>query len=128
MIPDSSSRDQSNPETAPQVPPPRTAEGEQAGELDRTSLDLEDLNILTPAEREILAELQALAAAGVEAIDEALLARIKSTIHWSFDDPESMKRAVVFAAHDPFLRREVEAINREFAVADRDGLKDLEDY
>ena len=81
-------------------------------------------NPLTVEEQGILEELQRLAAAGCEEVPPELLDRIEQTVKWSYDDPASLERAAFFMAHDPFLRREAQAINEEFSVADGDGLED----
>ncbi len=75
-------------------------------------------NPLTPEEQAILEKLQQLAAAGVEEVDPEFIQYIDRTIKWSFDDPESVKRALYFMARDPFYQREVRIINAEFAAAE----------
>lgn len=78
-----------------------------------------DRNILSEAEIDLLHELQRLAAAGCAEVPEELEARIKQTITWSYSDPASIKRAVYFMAHDPFLQREVKDIEADFAAWDK---------
>jgi hypothetical protein len=46
------------------------------------------------------------------------------SMKWSYDDPVSLARAAELMAYDPFMRREIDAINREFSVCDADGLED----
>jgi hypothetical protein len=82
-------------------------------------------NVLTPDEQRLLAKLQQLAAERKDEIDAETAELAKKVLHWSWDDPASVERAAYFMAHDPFIRREVEAINREFACADSDGLESL---
>ena len=45
-------------------------------------------------------------------------------LQWSYADTVSIERAVAFMALDPFLRREVEAINADFADTLMDGLEE----
>jgi len=75
-------------------------------------------------EQALLEELKRLAHAGCEEVPPELIARIKTTIHWSIDDPDSVERAMYFMEEDPFLRREVNLIQAEFAPAEMDGLED----
>jgi hypothetical protein len=80
------------------------------------------LAVLTAEERQLLAELQRLFDAGVEEVDDAFAARLRATLRWSDDDPASPERAACFAAHDPYLQREMRAIQRDFAWLDlQDG-------
>lgn len=81
-------------------------------------------NPLTADEQAILAELQRLFDTGCEEVPDELIARIRSTIHWRRDDPVSVERALYFAEHDPFLKRESDLITEEFAFTARDELAD----
>lgn len=81
-------------------------------------------SILTPEELGILEELRQLAGQGAQEVPVELIARMERCLKWDYDDPASLKRAAYFAAHDPFLRREVATINAEFCVAESDGLED----
>jgi hypothetical protein len=83
-----------------------------------------DPSKLTPDELMLLQRLQKLASEGCEEIDEETTAMAKRLLKWSWDDPASLERAAYFMAFDPFMRREIEAINREFAPAENDGLED----
>jgi hypothetical protein len=56
-------------------------------------------------------------------IDQYVLMRASSSLKWSYDDPKSLAVAMDLMANDPFLRKEMEAINREFKCADSDGLE-----
>jgi hypothetical protein len=84
-----------------------------------------DPSKLTPDELMLLQRLQKLAAEGCEEIDEETTAMAKRVLKWSWDDPASIERAAYFSGFDPFLRRESDAISKEFAVADNDGLEDF---
>jgi hypothetical protein len=79
--------------------------------------------ILLPEELMILNRLRELAAAGKEEVDAETLVLIDQHIHWSLDDPESLKRSAYFMTQDPFLKREIDQINREFAQTEGDGLE-----
>jgi hypothetical protein len=80
--------------------------------------------ILTPEEQMILDRLCRLAAEGKEEVDAETIALAEKHLKWSFDDPASLERAAYFMAHDPFMIREVRAINEEFACTEGDGLED----
>ena len=43
---------------------------------------------------------------------------------WSYGDSASLERAAELMASDPFLRREIDAVNKEFTCAESDGLED----
>ena len=86
-------------------------------------VEADEETLLLPEELRVLNRLRELAAAGKEEVDEATIALIDQHIHWEADDPEAMKRAAYFMTQDPFLKREIEQINREFSHADSDGLK-----
>ncbi len=46
------------------------------------------------------------------------------SLAWDYADPSSVKAATDLMATDPFLRRESEAINKEFAITQSDGLEE----
>ena len=80
---------------------------------------------LTPDEQRLLRKLQQLAADGKQEIDAETAELAKLVLHWNWDDPASLERAAYFMAHDPFIHKEVEAINREFTCAEGDGLENF---
>lgn len=43
---------------------------------------------------------------------------------WSYGDGPSLEQAAERMASDPFLRREIDAVNEEFACAESDGLEE----
>ena len=55
-------------------------------------------------------------------VDQFILFRAGRSLKWSYDDPHSLSQAMDLMARDPFLRKEMEAINREFMCAEGDGL------
>ncbi len=83
-----------------------------------------DRSFLTPEENSVLEKLQELAKDCKQEVDPEVISLANQFLKWSYDDPASLARAVYFMAHDPFLRREVEAIKAEFAAVEFDGLED----
>jgi hypothetical protein len=45
------------------------------------------------------------------------------SLQWSYDDPASLEKATEIMALDPFMRREMEAVNRDFAALEAGGLE-----
>ena len=58
-------------------------------------------------------------------VEEFVWSLVARHLKWSYSDPASLDRAMEFAALDPFLRREIEAINADFAAGESDGLEEL---
>lgn len=82
---------------------------------------------LTPQEERLIKALrllQQLEATTPEQVERFVWSLAARYLTWSYSDPASLTRAMAFAALDPFLRREVEAINVEFACTEADGLED----
>ncbi len=77
---------------------------------------------LTPQEKVLLEELQQLAAEGKQEVDREMVALASRSLQWHFADAASLARAANFMAQDPFMRREVEAINQEFDCFQGDPL------
>jgi hypothetical protein len=48
---------------------------------------------------------------------------VGQNLKWSWDDPDSLRRAAQFMGLDPDIRRESRAITEEFACAEGDGLE-----
>jgi hypothetical protein len=71
--------------------------------------------ILTTEEQAMLEELQRLAAEGHTEIPEEVLTRMDQVLLWSLDDPDSVQRALYFAARDPFYQRAVQEIEEDLA-------------
>ena len=81
---------------------------------------------LTPQEKrlvEALRLLQPLEPTAADQVERFVWDIVARTLKWDYSDPASLDRAAAFAALDPFLRREVEAVNAEFAAAEGDGLE-----
>jgi hypothetical protein len=95
------------------MPPPGVP---QAGDLKLSAWEERLVRTLR-----LLAEIEPSAPAQVEEFVWSLVAR---SLKWSYSDPASIARAVSFMQLDPFLKREVEAINEDFASALGDGLED----
>jgi hypothetical protein len=66
--------------------------------------------------------LRSLDAAALDRAEELVWSLVGRTLKWSYDDPGSLERAQAFAALDPFLRRESEAVDADLAGAADDGL------
>jgi hypothetical protein len=82
---------------------------------------------LNPQEQRIIKTLRLLSKlepTTTEQVEEFIWSLVARYLTWSYSDPDSLARAQEFAALDPFLRREVEAINEEFACTEGDGLED----
>ena len=45
-------------------------------------------------------------------------------LSWSYTDNESLLHVAELMARDPFVQREIEAINTEFQGAEADGLEE----
>jgi len=58
-------------------------------------------------------------------VEDHLWTLVAKHLKWSWDDPESIKRTLPFAALDPYLKRESDLISEEFACAEGDGLEGL---
>ncbi|HKI38135.1 MAG TPA: hypothetical protein VKA46_40150 [Gemmataceae bacterium] len=76
------------------------------------------------ADQGFLKLLRLLPPGEAQLLDQYALILAGRALKWSYDDAESLKVAAELMGRDPFLRREVEAINKEFACTDMDGLKD----
>ncbi len=71
-----------------------------------------------------LATLQRLPPALGQLVVEYAMFVAGTALQWSYGDPASLDRATEFMALDPFFQKEMEAINRDFAPAEGDGLED----
>jgi hypothetical protein len=81
---------------------------------------------LTPKEHRLIQTLRLLQQADPVArlqVEEFIWSLVGRQLHWSFDDPASLDRAAAFAALDPTQRREMDAIEADFAAAESDGLE-----
>ena len=58
-------------------------------------------------------------------VESHLWTLVAKHLKWSWDDPESMKRTLPFAALDPYLKRESALITEELACTEGDGLEGL---
>jgi hypothetical protein len=81
---------------------------------------------LTPEEHRLIQTLRLLYRVSPDArlqIEQYVWSLVGQQLRWSFDDPGSLERAAEFSALDPTLRREMEAIEADFALAQNDGLE-----
>ena len=82
---------------------------------------------MTPQESRIIKALrllQQLESTCTDQVEEYLWTLVGKHLKWSYDDPPSIERSMEFMALDPFLRREIEEINAEFACTLKDGLEE----
>src|SRR5260370_10628992 len=66
--------------------------------------------------------LQLLSPGDAQIIDQYVLFRAACLLKSRYADHQSLSLAMDLMARDPFLRKEMEAINREFKCAESDGL------
>jgi hypothetical protein len=60
----------------------------------------------------------------LEKTEQFVWSLVAESLKWNYGDPDTLARAMKFAALDPFLRKEVERVESEFANAESDGLED----
>jgi hypothetical protein len=70
-----------------------------------------------------LKALRLLPPSDAQLIDQYVLFRAASSLKWRYDDPQSLSTAMDLMARDPFLRKEMDAISREFKCTEGDGLE-----
>ena len=83
---------------------------------------------LSEREEKLIATLRLLVRIAPSAWDEIerfLWTLVERDHKWSYDDPASMQLALEFMALDPFLKRESDAITKDFASTLGDGLEHL---
>ena len=78
---------------------------------------------LTPVEAKVVELLRTLPETAAQEVVEFAAFKATRRPHWSYDDPESLARAMERMASDPELLREMQAIERDFAPALNDGLE-----
>jgi hypothetical protein len=83
---------------------------------------------LSEQEQRLIKALRLLTAILPDAADQVeyhLWGLVGQHMNWSYDDPESIRRTLPFAALDPYLKRESDAITAEFGCTEGDGLEGL---
>ncbi len=70
-----------------------------------------------------LKALRLVSSKDAQLIHQYVLMRASSSLKWSYEDPKSLSIAMELMASDPFLRKEMKTINREFSCAESDGLE-----
>jgi hypothetical protein len=75
-------------------------------------------------EQKIIEGLRQLPPSGIKEVEDFVVFLAARNVSWSYGDPKSTARAVNLMAQDPFMQREMQAINEEFRVAEADGLED----
>ena len=86
-----------------------------------------DVLPLTSQEQRLIKTLRLLQSLEPKCIDQAeefVWTLVGKHLKWSYSDSASIERSMAFMALDPFLRREVEAINDDFACTLMDGLEE----
>jgi hypothetical protein len=79
---------------------------------------------VTSQEQRVLALLRQLPPTAVNEVEDFVVFLAARSATWSYSDPSSIEHAARLMASDPFLRREVEAINADSSAAESDGLED----
>ena len=80
---------------------------------------------LQPHEAKLIELIRCLPSEAAREIEDFVSFKAARTTTWSYDDPASIAHAMERMANDPQVRREVEAIERDFAPALSDGLENL---
>jgi len=75
-----------------------------------------------PTNKGFLRTLALLSPHDAPLVEQSVLFRAGRSLKWTFADRETLCQAMDLMARDPFLRKEMEAINREFICAEGDGL------
>jgi hypothetical protein len=79
---------------------------------------------LSTDEQKIIQALRQLPPSGKKEVEDFVTFLAARNVQWSYSDPESVAHAVDLMSRDPFIRREIEAINEVFKVAEADGLEE----
>jgi hypothetical protein len=80
---------------------------------------------LHPNEAKLIELIRSLPASTAREIEDFASFKAARTAAWSYDDPDSIARALDRMGDDPEIIREVQAIERDFAPAVNDGLEKL---
>jgi hypothetical protein len=75
-------------------------------------------------EQKIIEGLRQLPPSGIKEVEDFVVFLAARNISWNYSDSESTSRALDLMARDPFIQREMKAINEEFRIAESDGLED----
>jgi hypothetical protein len=78
---------------------------------------------VTTNEQQLLQLIRKLPPAAVEEVRDFTLFLAARHCSWDYSDAASVAEATDLMAADPFMRRELEAMNAEFLVVESDGLE-----
>jgi hypothetical protein len=79
---------------------------------------------LSVAEQQIVGLMRELPPAALQEVHDFVAFLVARHCGWTYGDRPSVERAVDSMACDPFLQREIHAINDDFACAESDGLEE----
>lgn len=78
---------------------------------------------ITASEKKVLGLMRQLPPGAVQQVQDFVVFLAARHCDWSYGDAASLDSAVELMASDPFLAREIRAVNEDFAVAEVDGLE-----
>ncbi len=78
---------------------------------------------LSASEKRVVGLMRQLPPTAVQEMQDFAVFLVARHCGWSYADVASVERAVALMASDPFVLREIHAINDEFACAETDGLE-----
>jgi hypothetical protein len=81
---------------------------------------------LQPGEAKLIELIRSMPADAAREVADFATFKAARTATWTYDDPSSCAAAWERAISDPTFAKEIKAIEKEFAVAEADGLD--EDY
>ena len=79
---------------------------------------------LSTVEQKVVVLMRQLPATAVQEVQDFVTFLAARHCGWIYGDSASLERAVELMASDPFLGREIDAVNEEFACAESDGLEE----
>jgi len=78
---------------------------------------------LSTAEKKVVGLMRQLPPAAVQEVHDFAVFLAARHYVWSYGDNDSIEGAVDLMASDPFVLREIRAVNKDFACAESDGLE-----
>ncbi len=79
--------------------------------------------VLSTSEERVVGLMRQLPPTAVQEMQDFAVFLVARHCGWSYADDALIERAVALMASDPFVLREVHAINDEFTCAETDGLE-----
>lgn len=80
-------------------------------------------SLLFTTEEKVLGLMRQLPPTAVQEVQDFAVFLAARHCGWSYGDAASIERAVDLMASDPFVSRELRAVNDEFICAENDGLE-----